>query len=108
MKNTYVRNVGTCAELHRDPKTGIAWVKDGSTGLGHSCHANIDGTGSVRGMKALGYWGNEDRTIRSHGFIYNIDTFVVDEEDPYDALTAKECQCASCIERRGEAKSCLY
>ena len=101
MKNTYVRNVGPCAELHRDRKSGIAWIEDGSTGLGHSCHANIDATGSVRGMKALGYWGKEDRTVRSHGFIYNIDTFVVDEEDPYDALVAEECQCASCIERRG-------
>lgn len=55
MKNTYVRNVGPCAELHRDRKNGIAWIKDGSTGLGHSCHANIDVTGSVRGMKVLGY-----------------------------------------------------
>lgn len=89
MKNTYVRNVGPCAELHRDRKSGIAWIEDGSTGLGHSCHANIDATGSVRGMKALGYWGKEDRTVRSHGFIYNIDTFVVDEEDPYDALPRK-------------------
>lgn len=112
MKNTYVRNVGPCAELHRDGKNGIAWIKDGSTGLSHSCHANIDATyidatGSVRGMKALvGYWGKEDRTVRSHGFIYNINTFVVDEENPYDVLAAEECQCASCIERRGETKAC--
>lgn len=55
MKNTYVRNVGPCAELHRDRKNGIAWIKDGATGLGYSCHANIDATGSVRGMKKLGY-----------------------------------------------------
>ena len=80
MKNTYIRNVGPCAELHRDKKNGIAWIEDGSTGLRHSCHSNIDGAGSVRGMKALGYWGKEDRTIRSHGFIYNIDTFAVDEK----------------------------
>lgn len=106
MKNTYVRNVGHCAELHRDRKNGIAWIKDGSTGLGHSCHANIDVTGSVRGMKVLGYWGKEDRTVRSHGFIYNIDTFVVDEGNPYDVLAAEECQCASCIERRGGTKTC--
>ena len=57
-------------------------------------------------MKKLGYWGKEDRTVRSHGFIYNIDTFVVDEADPYDVLAAEECQCASCIERRGGTKTC--
>ena len=27
-----IKDVGPCIELHRDPKTGIAWVKDGSTG----------------------------------------------------------------------------
>lgn len=106
MKNTYVRNVGPCAELHRDRKNGIAWIKDGATGLGYSCHANIDATGSVRGMKKLGYWGKNDRTVKSHGFIYNIDTFVVDEGNPYDVLAVEECQCASCIERRGGAKVC--
>lgn len=106
MKNTFVRNVGPCAELHRDRKNGIAWIKDGATGLGYSCHANIDATGSVRGMKKLGYWGKNDRTVRSHGFIYNIDTFVVDEADPYDVLAAEECQCTSCIKRRGGTKTC--
>lgn len=52
-KTIKIKNVGSCAELHRDPRTGIAWVKDCSTGMGHSCHANIDATGSVRGMKNL-------------------------------------------------------
>lgn len=54
-KSTKIKNIGSCAELHRDPKSGIAWVKDYSTGMGHSCHANIDATGSARGMKKLGY-----------------------------------------------------
>lgn len=100
-----IKDVGPCAELHRDPKTGIAWIKDGSTGLGNSCHANIDATGSVSGMKNLGYWGKDDRTVRSHGFIYNIDTFVVDEKNPYDMLAAEYCQCEACVERRStEAK----
>lgn len=99
-KTIKIKNVGSCAELHRDPRTGIAWVKDCSTGMGHSCHANIDATGSVRGMKKLGYWGKNDRTVRSHGFIYNIDTFVVDKKDPYDMLAAEYCQCEACVERR--------
>ena len=29
--STKIKDVGPCIELHRDPKTGIAWVKDGST-----------------------------------------------------------------------------
>lgn len=104
-KSTKIKNIGSCAELHRDPKSGIAWVKDYSTGMGHSCHANIDATGSARGMKKLGYWGKNDRTVKSHGFIYNIDTFVVDKKDPYDMLAAKYCQCKACVERRSaEAK----
>lgn len=104
-KTIKIKNIGSCAELHRDPKSGIAWVKDYSTGMGHSCHANIDVTGSVRGMKKLGYWGKNDRTVKSHGFIYNIDTFVVDKKDPYDMLAAKYCQCKACVERRSaEAK----
>lgn len=47
--------------------------------MGHSCHANIDVTGSVRGMKNSDT-GQNDRTVKSHGFIYNIDTFVVDKK----------------------------
>ena len=45
-------------------------------------------------MKNLGYWGKDDRTVRSHGFIYNIDTFVVDEKNhmtcwPQNIVSAK-------------------
>ena len=29
---TKIKDVGSCTELHRDPKTGIACVKDSSTG----------------------------------------------------------------------------
>lgn len=97
---TKLKDVGPHAELYRDPKTGIAWVKDGSTGLGHSCHSNIAATGSVSGMKNLGYWGRNDRTVKNHGFIYNIDTFIVNEKDPYDMLAAEYCQCEACVERR--------
>ena len=27
-KTIKIKNVGSCTELHRDPRTGIAWVKD--------------------------------------------------------------------------------
>lgn len=90
-KKTYVKDVEEYVELHRDPKTGIAWVEDGRTGNGHSAHPNIDATGSARGMVKLGYWTMNDRTVRSHGYIYNIDRAVV--SDRLDAIANVHCQC---------------
>jgi len=79
------------AHLYRDSDTGIAWVEDGSSGVSHSAHPNIDDSGSVSGMKHLGYWGDNDRTVTSNGFIYNIDRCVVD--DDYDQLARDHCRC---------------
>jgi hypothetical protein len=52
-------------------KNGIVSIENYSTGCGHSCHPNIDSTGSVSGMKAKGYWDKKDEIVRAHGFIYN-------------------------------------
>lgn len=95
---TKVREIQEYVELHRDPKTGIAWVEDGRSGCGHSAHPNIDKTGSIRGMKKLGYWRQDARCIQSHGYIYNIDRLVI--TDKLDQLAADECRCQACIERR--------
>jgi hypothetical protein len=103
MKATFIRTLKPHVELHRDHKTGIAWVEDGSTGMGHSCHPNIDTTGSVAGMKKLGYWRDEARTVRSHGFIYNIDNYVATDE--LDLVAANECRCQACIVRRAEVSA---
>lgn len=100
MAKRYIREIKTYVGLYRDDKTGIAWVVDGSTGCGHSCHANIDSSGSVRGMKKLGYWRKKDRTVRSNGFIYNIDSYVVNDE--LDEIAARECRCQACLERRSK------
>jgi len=101
-KTTFVRQVREYVDLHRDPRTGIAWVENGSTGCGHSAHPNIDASGSVRGMVSLGHWKKSERKIRSHGFIYNIDRLVV--SDDLDQLAADECRCQACIERRAKAE----
>lgn len=90
-RRRFVREIRPHVELFRDPVTGLAWVEDGTTGAGHSCHANIDVTGSVTGMKNRGYWSKADRVVRSHGFAYNIDTFIVSDE--LDAIAAQHCQC---------------
>lgn len=35
-------------------------------------HPSIHHTGSVRGMKKLGYWGKHDRCVRCGSYIYNL------------------------------------
>ena len=35
-------------------------------------HPSRHCTGSVRGMKKLGYWGKHDRIVRCGQFIYNL------------------------------------
>ena len=100
MAKQFIREVKPYAKLYRDNRTGIAWIEDGSVGLGYSCHANIDISGSVGGMKNLGYWEKKDRVRLSHGFQYNIDTFIVNGE--LDRITADECRCEACLERRAK------
>ena len=56
----------------------------------------------VRGMKERGYWNKKDRTVRSHGWIYNIDKFVCDKNNKLEAIVADECMCQACVERRLE------
>ncbi|WP_286080839.1 hypothetical protein [Parablautia intestinalis] len=42
-----------------------------------SIHPSIHYTGSVRGMKKLGYWGKNDVCVRSGAYIYNLSiTFI--------------------------------
>lgn len=96
----FIREIEPRVELFRDAVTGIAWAEDHRTGLGVSVHPNIDENGSVEGMVARGYWRSSDRVARSHGWIYNIDRFVCNDEDPVEVIVAEECMCPACIERR--------
>lgn len=86
-----VRRIPPHAALFRDPKTGIAWVEDGSSGLGHTAHANIASSGLVAQMKRKGAWGKDDRAVRSHGFIYNIDSCIVSNK--LDRIARDACRC---------------
>ena len=98
----FIRKIENHVNLYRDNKSGIAWIEDGRTGLGISVHANIDYSGSVSGMKNLGYWGKKDRTVKSNGWIYNIDSFGCDKNNELEMIVADECRCQGCIERRME------
>jgi hypothetical protein len=88
-----VLKVDEHTRIYRDTRNGIAWVEDGRSGTGHSCHPNIDRTGSVRLKKARGDWDKKDRVVESHGFKYNIDVCLVSENDPLDALARAHCLC---------------
>lgn len=100
MAKQLIREINKYTKLYRDDRNGIAWIEDGSTGLGISIHPNIDKTGSVAGMKKLGYWNIKDRVIESHGWKYNIDRFVCNEKNELERIVANECMCQACLERR--------
>lgn len=86
-----IQQVRPHVALYRDEDTGLAWVEDGTSGVSHSPHPNIDASGSVAGMRDLGYWGRSDRAVNSHGFIFNIDCSVVSDE--LDELARAACRC---------------
>lgn len=86
------------AELYVDKRSGIAYIKDYNKGLGYSCHPNISETGSVEGMKTRGYWGKEDRTVHSHGFIYDIDE--LSTEDGGAKVCEAFCMCDACRKKK--------
>lgn len=96
----FIREIEESVKLYRDDRNGIAWIEDGRTGLGISVHANISVIGSISEMKNFGYWGRKDRTVRSHGWIYNIDSFVCDKDNKMEMIVSNECRCQGCIERR--------
>ena len=96
----HIRNISEYVDLYRDDRTGIAWIENGKTGGGHTCHPSIDATGSVIGMKQNGGWKQSDRCIKTAGAIHNIDRFVV--TDDLDQIAADECRCQACIERKSK------
>ena len=93
-----IAHVGDWKDVYRNVNTGIAFVHDGITGVRHSCHSNIDVSGSISGMKARGYWGKKDRCITCNGNTYNIDTLVI--QNDLDRIASEACMCPACKERR--------
>ena len=96
MAKKLIKEIRPYVKLYRDTNNGIAWIEDGSTGLGISVHPNLDKSGSVTGMKKLGYWDKSDRIVLSHGWKYNIDRFVCDKKNDLEMIVADECMCQVC------------
>lgn len=93
-----IRKINDTVALYRDDRTGLAFAKDSVRGCSWSVHPSIDASGSVRGMRKLGYWGKDDKVVRCHGAYINISHVIVDDE--CDEILAKECMCSECIRRR--------
>lgn len=89
MKHTQV--LAPKITLYWDDQTGIAWIEDFTTGKGHAAHPNIKRPRTVTEMQQLGYWGKDERTVKSQSFIYNIDRLVIDE--PLDDVARQHCRC---------------
>lgn len=91
MAKQKIKEIAPYKTLYRDPKTGLAWVEDGSSGNAHYCHPSIHYTGSVSGMKKRGGWHKYDEIVRCQGFKHNISMLVV--HDDLDRIAQKYCQC---------------
>ena len=87
----HLKTIRPHVELYRDPRTGIAWIENGSAGTGHSCHSNISGSGSAAGMIRSGRWDKGDKFVRSHGFLYNVSHCITSGE--LDKIACKACRC---------------
>lgn len=62
----------------------VVSIENRSVGIGHSAHPNIDASGSVKGMKNMGYWGKDDEVVRFGGHYYNMSRIAISDE--LDAL----------------------
>jgi len=74
-----------------DDETGIARIENYRTGRGHAAHPNIKRPRLADEMKRRGAWGQADRVVQSHSFLYNIDQLAIDE--PLDDVARQHCQC---------------
>lgn len=96
-KNLLKLNDITSLCMHK--KSGITFIKDGSTGetfISH--HPSIDSSGSVIGMKNLKYWGKNDLIIRNVcGQSVNISKSDCRDSDVNTYITKITCCCNECI-----------
>ena len=61
-------------------KKGIIGIKNYSQGFMNIAHPNIDSSGSVSGMKKLGYWGKTDKIEKVFGCNVNKSKIVISDE----------------------------
>lgn len=97
MRNTNAKlicQIDKHINLYKDMKNGIAFITNGDTGDLHGAHPCIDKSGSVKGMKNIGYWKKDARSVRSNGLIYNIsECLICNSLSVLDIICAAHCTC---------------
>lgn len=78
-----------------DPATGIVWIEDGTAGVSHSAHPNVEANKVTRKKREYSGWRE------SHGFLFSPETFCSTE---LDRLAAKYCQCGNHAGRTTEGR----
>ena len=71
-----------------DPHTGLVWIEDGTAGVAHSAHPNVQANAQTR--RAHPNW------LECRGFLYSPDVHVSTE---LDQIAATYCHCGPCDTR---------
>ena len=70
-----------------DPQTGLVWIEDGTAGVSHSAHPNVEANRFNRRKYQAQGW------VESHGFLFSPEVFRSTE---LDHLAARYCRCNGC------------
>lgn len=68
-----------------DPSTGLVWIEDGTAGVAHSAHPNVEANKITRRQ--------HPGRIEVRGFLYSRDRFASTD---LDKIAAKYCRCPGC------------
>lgn len=73
-----------------DPLTGLVWIEDGTAGVSHSAHPNVEANKYTRRDRKFVGWVQSGP---QRAFLYSPQRFVSTD---LDALAASYCQCPGC------------
>lgn len=94
-----IREIGPRVRLYRDAETGVAWIQDEKNNV-ISAHPFIGYFENIspETLVNLHIWGRSDRIVNVNGRFFNTD--ICDTDDKLMAITAEECRCKACEEKR--------
>jgi hypothetical protein len=71
-----------------DPRTGLVWIEDGTAGVAHGAHPNVEANAQTRRMHPD--W------LECRGFLYSPEVYCSTE---LDQIAATYCHCGPCDAR---------
>lgn len=81
------KRLGEYRHAKYDPLSGLVWIEDGTAGIAHSAHPNVEANKYSRKDKRFVGW------IEVRGFLYSPERFVSTD---LDRLAAEYCKCPTC------------